>query len=280
MSEWNWGEASEGEAIPSVFIINMDIDKSQELSSVTHPIDYQSKINVFQTEVENILTDNLFYKDTWTGDGLVALYRHSAMEADDLIIKTLEVVELLREKNKAGYFERQGILPIGIAVGTIIFQKRIGGIVGHVMNKAGLLRKNCPPAGGILMTDAVYQLIKSTALKNRFKPTLFMIGPEIKSVYYLPQIGDKIPPFITSTGVTKEIDLSSLFEGEAKYSDLREYLSEVQEQAKGAQEIILTGRAPVWLYLHAALRLKGSTRRLVYRDGQGHLFEILDQTLL
>lgn len=277
---WKWDNAVEGETLPTVFILNMDVAKSKALASATHPVEYQEKINYFQKEVENILSGDSIYKDRWTGDGLVVLYRHEKAKVDDFINMALKVVSLLRKSNKEKHFKKAVGLRMGLAVGTIIFQKNIGGIVGNVMNKAGLFQKSCPGAGGILMTDGVYQFIKAAGLKRKFKPALFMMGSEIRSVYYHPQATmEHIPRIITSTGVTKEIDLSALYEGEAKLSDLDEYMRKLVAQAKEGQELVLTGRAPIWLYLHAVLMLKGNVKKLLYRDGPGHIYDILDQTL-
>jgi hypothetical protein len=64
----------------------------------------------------------------------------------------------------------------------------------------------------------------------------------------------------------KEIDLSELFNEKAKISELRGYISKILEQAGEGNEIIITGAAPVWLYLKAAHAIHGKARKLIYRS--------------
>ncbi len=61
------------------------------------------------------------------------------------------------------------------------------------------------------------------------------------------------------------LDLSHLYEGEtAKLDELPLYLERAKEQAGEGQEVVLTGPAPIWLYLAVAHALHGRARRLVY----------------
>jgi hypothetical protein len=62
------------------------------------------------------------------------------------------------------------------------------------------------------------------------------------------------------------ISLDALYEDTAKLSDLPRYLEQVQDMAGEGREVVLTGRAPVWLYLKVAHVLHGKTKRLVYRS--------------
>lgn len=62
------------------------------------------------------------------------------------------------------------------------------------------------------------------------------------------------------------IDLKSLFGEVAKLDQLGSYLSRVLALAGEGKVIVLTGAAPVWLYLAAAHALHGKARRLVYRS--------------
>ena len=64
----------------------------------------------------------------------------------------------------------------------------------------------------------------------------------------------------------KEIDLSELFDENAKISELRGYISKILEQAGEGNEIIITGAAPVWLYLKAVHAIHGKARKLIYRS--------------
>ncbi|MGH8602855.1 MAG: CRISPR-associated protein Csx3 [Gammaproteobacteria bacterium] len=62
------------------------------------------------------------------------------------------------------------------------------------------------------------------------------------------------------------IDLSELFEGTAKLSDLAAHVEKAKELAGSGNEIILTGAAPVWLYLKIAHALHGKAKKLIYRS--------------
>ncbi|HJW85120.1 MAG TPA: CRISPR-associated protein Csx3 [Candidatus Brocadiaceae bacterium] len=62
------------------------------------------------------------------------------------------------------------------------------------------------------------------------------------------------------------IDLSSLFTDTAKLSDLPIYLDKTISLAGDGNEVILTGKAPVWLYLAVAHALHGKAKKLLYRS--------------
>ena len=62
------------------------------------------------------------------------------------------------------------------------------------------------------------------------------------------------------------INLDNLYNGNAKLSDLPEYLEKVKQLAGKGNEIVLTGQAPVWLYLKTAHALHGKAKKLVYRS--------------
>lgn len=53
------------------------------------------------------------------------------------------------------------------------------------------------------------------------------------------------------------IDLSDLYHETAKLADLPAYLEKALTAAGEGQEVVLTGRAPVWLYLAVAPALHG-----------------------
>ena len=52
----------------------------------------------------------------------------------------------------------------------------------------------------------------------------------------------------------------------AKLSDIPVYINKAKELAGNGNDIILTGQAPVWLYLKIAHALHGQARRLIYRS--------------
>jgi len=64
----------------------------------------------------------------------------------------------------------------------------------------------------------------------------------------------------------KVIFLDTLFSETAKLSDLPSYVEKAQTLADSGNEIILTGQAPVWLYLKIAHALHGKAKKLVYRS--------------
>lgn len=62
------------------------------------------------------------------------------------------------------------------------------------------------------------------------------------------------------------IDISAIFQGTAKLSDLDLYEAKALESAGEGNEVVLTGAGPVWLYLKIAHALHGKAKRLVYRS--------------
>lgn len=63
-----------------------------------------------------------------------------------------------------------------------------------------------------------------------------------------------------------EINIETLYTDTAKLSDLESYLHKARTLAGDGNEVILTGAAPVWLYLKIAHALHGKARRLIYRS--------------
>ncbi len=62
------------------------------------------------------------------------------------------------------------------------------------------------------------------------------------------------------------IDLVTFFTDTAKLSDLPAYIGQALELAGEGNEVVLTGRAPVWLYLKVAHALHGRAKKLIYRS--------------
>jgi hypothetical protein len=62
------------------------------------------------------------------------------------------------------------------------------------------------------------------------------------------------------------IDLSTLYSSNARLPDLSAYVQKAQALAGEGNDIILTGQAPVWLYLKIAHALHGKARKLTYRS--------------
>jgi len=61
-----------------------------------------------------------------------------------------------------------------------------------------------------------------------------------------------------------EIDLEKFYTDTAKLVELDSYIQKAIEIAREGNEVILTGRAPVWLYLKVAHALHGKARKLIY----------------
>ncbi|MDI6890357.1 MAG: CRISPR-associated protein Csx3 [Thermodesulfovibrionales bacterium] len=62
------------------------------------------------------------------------------------------------------------------------------------------------------------------------------------------------------------IDLSTFYNSNAKLSELDSYIQKAKALAGDGNDVVLTGQAPVWLYLKIAHALHGKTRKLIYRS--------------
>lgn len=62
------------------------------------------------------------------------------------------------------------------------------------------------------------------------------------------------------------IDLSTFYNNNAKLQDLDTYISKALSIAGEGNDVVLTGQAPVWLYLKIAHALHGKARKLIYRS--------------
>jgi len=62
------------------------------------------------------------------------------------------------------------------------------------------------------------------------------------------------------------IDLSTFYTDTAKLSSREAYLTKANEQAGEGNDVVLTGKAPVWLYLAVAHALHGKAKKLIYRS--------------
>lgn len=60
------------------------------------------------------------------------------------------------------------------------------------------------------------------------------------------------------------IDLKTLYGVTAKLADLPVYVDQVKTLAGEGNDIVLTGQAPVWLYLRVAHALHGRVKKLTY----------------
>jgi len=62
------------------------------------------------------------------------------------------------------------------------------------------------------------------------------------------------------------IDFSTFYTSRAKFSELSSYRQKAIDLADNDKEVILTGAAPVWLYLDIANALHGRVKSLIYRN--------------
>ncbi len=74
------------------------------------------------------------------------------------------------------------------------------------------------------------------------------------------------------------IDLKSLYGEVAKLDELPDYLERAKELAGEGNEVILTGQAPIWLYLAIAHALHGKARKLLYTSPATGEVLIFDHT--
>jgi hypothetical protein len=63
-----------------------------------------------------------------------------------------------------------------------------------------------------------------------------------------------------------EINLSTFYTETAKLSAIPDYEQQAKTLAGEGQDVILTGAAPVWLYLRIAHALHGKAKSLYYRS--------------
>ncbi len=62
------------------------------------------------------------------------------------------------------------------------------------------------------------------------------------------------------------IDISTFYLSNAKLSELDSYIQKALNLAGEGNTVVLTGQAPVWLYLKIAHALHGKARKLIYRS--------------
>ena len=62
------------------------------------------------------------------------------------------------------------------------------------------------------------------------------------------------------------IDLGNFYSETAKLADLSYYIQKAVELAGENRAVVLTGKAPVWLYLAVAHAIHGKARKLIYRS--------------
>ena len=63
-----------------------------------------------------------------------------------------------------------------------------------------------------------------------------------------------------------EINLETIYSDKAKLAALTNYTQKALDLAGEGNDVVLTGKAPVWLYLKIAHVLHGKARKLTYRS--------------
>jgi CRISPR-associated protein (Cas_csx3) len=63
----------------------------------------------------------------------------------------------------------------------------------------------------------------------------------------------------------KSIRKAKEIEFQAKLDQLQTYMKKAQQIAGEGNEVVLTGRGPIWLYLKIAHALHGRAKKLIYR---------------
>ncbi len=62
------------------------------------------------------------------------------------------------------------------------------------------------------------------------------------------------------------VNIEGLYNKTVKLSELDSYIQKAKELAGEGNEVVLTGAAPVWLYLKIAHALHGKAKKLIYRS--------------
>ncbi|MFZ6017242.1 MAG: CRISPR-associated protein Csx3 [Nitrospirota bacterium] len=62
------------------------------------------------------------------------------------------------------------------------------------------------------------------------------------------------------------IDISNFYKHTAKLAELDSYIQKAFDLAGEGSDVVITGKAPVWLYLAVAHALHGKARKLIYRS--------------
>ena len=75
----------------------------------------------------------------------------------------------------------------------------------------------------------------------------------------------------------RHLNLETLYKGTAKLESLPKYVEQAHEIAGEGHEVVLTGAAPIWLYLTIAHALHGRAKRLLYESPITGPIVIFDQ---
>jgi mevalonate kinase len=173
-----------------VFILNLDIAQSSHLEG-QHPFRFKQTVNTLQGQIEIELKQGDFCFESWSGDGLVALYdgRHGDSEACiEKVVAIRDLFQRFKKQQKRRMPEIWGSVSLRIALvyAEVPFDDRLGRIIARDMNIAGHFQKNCP-LGSVLIDRKVHdRLSDKTELKKLFeRDTVVSHGNENLAAYSL-----------------------------------------------------------------------------------------------
>jgi CRISPR-associated Csx2 family protein len=100
------------------------------------------------------------------------------------------------------------------------------------------------------------------------------MSAEARSAHAIGQDAQTIPqrlsalldsaPDVVLPGARVVVDLRALYQDTARLDELPHYIERAKELAGEGNEVVLTGQAPIWMYLAIAHALHGRARRLLY----------------
>lgn len=262
----NWDLIKKDETIADVFVLNMDLSDSTKLALRSHPGEYQKKINRLQQKIERLFSkDRRFYRDRWSGDGFVVLFKDKKDYADDLIQRGIKITDLIRDENKKLInFPTPVGIRLGINIGNIRFNKDIGKILGTTLNRAGHLQKCCPDEGGILVRGKVHNYLKDKNLFDGLTLKTIYIKGERSNCYYYPLNPEHETPDVIGYSEKTTLNVEELYGEKALVEQRSSYIAGALKKTGQSKEVVLTGKGPVWLYLLLAKALHGKVSKLVY----------------
>jgi hypothetical protein len=257
----SWAHITQNQKVPDVFVLNLDFKDSTRLGKRAHPNIFKKRLNIIQNKIEKMFSDDKRFKIGGWGDGFVILFKDDFV--DDLIKKAVKVIKIVREKADLKF---PLAIRIGINVGNIVYDRDIGKIMGDTMNIAGHLQKSCPGEGGILLRGKVENYIRNKKLLEGFclKQVIPKGETTPRSCYYYPFNPDEEIPDTIGYVDKVLLNMEELYGKKAIIKRKDFYIAEAIRKTRGSQEVVLTGVAPVWLYLLIGKALHGKVSRLVY----------------
>lgn len=261
-----------------MFILNLDFSDFSRLERSSHPKEFQVKIKRLHDRIDKLFLKDGSFCHNWSGDGLVVLFRDKDDYADELLRKGKKIIALLRTKRIRLQFSSPLGVRMGITIGNIVFQRDLGKITGGPMNLAGHLQKHCPSTGGILVRKDMANHIKTRSLLKDFSVKHVHIKGHEHICYFYPLDPEASVPDRIGHADSVILNLAELFGEKAVIGEKNTYVANAFKRTGRSREVILTGAAPIWLYLLVARELHGKVSRLVYRSPNADDVVIFDHT--